>query len=117
MEHISSTSKAAARVASRRLATFGLIRRVGIRGDRKKYYRTADHLGTALKEGVMAIMRRRLETAWAEIDDLIGRIERVNGELDEVDGRFLLERLRYAKGLSQRFADALNSQWLELIAS
>lgn len=104
-------SKAAVSTAARQLEAFGLIRQVWKRGDRRNYYRTADNLGVALQQGLMALVRTKLDAAGAEMDEIRAlleegrRADKLNGDLS-----FLQDRLKRANTLRERLAALLNSR-------
>ena len=50
-------SKAAVSIATRRLEALGLVRRAWRPGDRRLYYRTADNIAVALRQGFLAQAR------------------------------------------------------------
>lgn len=108
-------SKAASSGATRQLEALGLLRRCWRQGDRKVYYRTADNLGEVFRDGLVALMRRRIESISMELErteELI-REEGANGDPDL---RFLTSRIRRAKDLSDRAEKLLNSRFLRFPA-
>ncbi|MGB5687431.1 MAG: MarR family transcriptional regulator, partial [Candidatus Electrothrix sp.] len=50
-------SKASVSVAARQLESLGLVQRVWIKGERKKYYRSAENIAQALQQGVLSMLR------------------------------------------------------------
>lgn len=109
-------SKAAVSTAARQLEAFGLIRQVWRRGDRKNYYRTADNLGVALQQGLMTLVRNKVEAAAGEMSEIKALLEEGLGD----DPRnpelvFLRQRLQRADTLRKRVADLLSSRWLKLL--
>jgi DNA-binding transcriptional regulator GbsR (MarR family) len=104
-------SKAAVSTAARQLEAFGLIRQVWKRGDRRNYYRTADNLGVALQQGLMALMRSKLEAAGAEMDEIRALLDEARrADRDAADISFLHERLKRANTLRERLAAILDSR-------
>ena len=108
-------SKAAVSITARQLENLGLVRRVWKKGDRKSYYRTAENIGTALQQGLLALIRRKMEAVATELDgvhDLLDAHQRAggNGEL-----RFLAERVKRAKVLRDRAARVMGSPLLRLL--
>ena len=102
-------SKAAVSVAARQLEGLGLIRRIWKQGDRRSYYRTADDIGTALRQGLLALVRRKIDTLGAELDQAHALLAGANGDPDL---RFLAGRVKRAKVLRDRAAGLLNSRLL-----
>ena len=50
-------SKAAVSIAARQLESLGLLQRIWKKGDRRNYYRLIDHLGKALRQGFLEMVR------------------------------------------------------------
>lgn len=107
-------SKAAASVAARQLETLGLLRREWKQGDRRSYYRTADNLGTALRNGVVGLLRRKMEGAAAELDQAYALMHNHENGTD-ADLKFLASRVERAKELSDRATKILNSRILRYL--
>jgi DNA-binding transcriptional regulator GbsR (MarR family) len=111
IEHDLGLSKAAVSTAARRLEAFGLIRQVWKRGDRRNYYRTADNLGVALQQGLMALLRSKLEAAGAEMDEIRALLEDARrADRNAADIVFLHERLKRANTLRERVASILDNR-------
>jgi DNA-binding transcriptional regulator GbsR (MarR family) len=101
-------SKAAASIAARQLESMGLLRRVWKPGDRRNYYRTADNLGEVFRDGLISMLRRKLEQAGAELDQTH---EMTRGSADgDGDAQFLAGRIQRARDLSRRANRILNSR-------
>ena len=110
-------SKAAISVAIRQLESMGLVRRVWHKGDRKKYYRTVDGIGEALKEGLLIFARQKMQTAGAELDHahlLLEKavIDRNAGE----DTVFLHSRVKRAKQLKDLVGKVFGSPIIDFFA-
>jgi len=50
-------SKAAVSIAARQLESLGLLQRIWKKSDRRNYYRVVDHLGVALRRGILELVR------------------------------------------------------------
>jgi DNA-binding transcriptional regulator GbsR (MarR family) len=110
-------SKAAVSTTARQLEALGMIRQVWRRGDRRNYYRTADNLGAALQQGLLGFMRRRLEAAGAEMDQvqkLLDESRRAGGA--DQDLEFVAGRVGRARVLRERVARILGSRIIRLLA-
>lgn len=109
-------SKAAVSVATRQLETLGALRRAWKKGDRRRYYRTADNIGAALKQGLLAEVRRKTQVMASELDAacslLEGRIS--NGQETSPDLKFLHQRVNRARQLQQWASKILESPFLGL---
>ncbi|MBM9538574.1 GbsR/MarR family transcriptional regulator [Desulfobulbus alkaliphilus] len=92
-------SKAAVSLAATQLERLGLIHRVKKSGDRKRYYRSAEDIGSALQHGISTFARTKM--ALLEID-----LAEVSAELADFPGeekaRFLAVRVARIRDLNQR---------------
>ena len=103
-------SKAAISVAVRQLESFGLVRRVWKKGDRKNYYRTADNIASALQQGLLAMLRQKIQMAGAELDAVHDTLKsRARGRAADPEARFVYGRVRRAKQLRDSAEKAINS--------
>jgi DNA-binding transcriptional regulator GbsR (MarR family) len=107
-------SKAAVSIAARQLDSLGLIQRLWLKGDRKHYYRTVDHFGVALQQGLLALVRGKLQSIGAELD-------RAEDMLDEAALRedqrtqFLRKRLARARNIRKKTALILENPIVKLL--
>lgn len=99
-------SKAAVSLAAAQLERLGLIYRVRHFGDRKRYYRSADEIGSALRKGLLTLARAKV-TALAT--DLREAQEALASARPDPASAFLLSRVRRLQDLSRR-ADRLLAQ-------
>ncbi|MFO7871468.1 MAG: hypothetical protein R6V03_08565 [Kiritimatiellia bacterium] len=60
-------SKASVSIAGRQLEALGVIQRVFRSGDRRNYYRIAEHVGVALQERLIDMVRRRVRSLSLEL--------------------------------------------------
>lgn len=104
-------SKAAVSVAVRQLESLGFARRIWKQGDRRAYYRTADNLGQALQGGLIDLVRRKMDAAMADLEQVQ---ELIGPHKDDHEGdlRFLHGRVKRAKTLAHRANLILNSKIL-----
>lgn len=102
-------SKAAVSIASRQLEHLGLVRRAWKQGDRKSYYRTAENIGTALQEGVLALLRRKFDAAGTALDDALELLQQSAGAIDAAEWDFLNSRLTRSRQLHKRFGSLLSN--------
>lgn len=103
-------SKAAISIAVRQLEALGLVRRVRRPGDRKKYYRTAENIAVALQQGLLSFIRRKIETAGAELDAVIKGLEALS---EDADTAFLKNRVKRARDLKNNAAKVVDSPILK----
>ena len=107
-------SKAAVSIAVRQLETLGLVRRAWKAGDRKSYYRSADHIGTALRRGLLALTQRKLELVGREFDEA-EEVMKVSGGAGSKEITFLKARVKRANVLRNRVEKVLGSPLLGLL--
>lgn len=106
-------SKAAVSTAVRHLESLGLLRQVWRKGDRKNYYRTADDIGTALQNGLLAFVRQKIQSVAMEIDAANESLEKeINNPGASTDIHFVHSRVKRAKYLRDMAANLLNSPLL-----
>ena len=101
-------SKASVSIAARQLESMGLLKRCWRPGDRRSFYRTADNLGDVFREGMVAVLRRKLDQAGGDLLDALSKLEQVQDEDGEIN--FLAGRVKRAKSLRDRADRLLNSR-------
>ena len=95
-----SLSKASISIAVRQLEQLGFVRRVWVKGDRKKYYRSADNIGNSLQQGFLAFLRNKLDFFGAELNSALTLLEGLSAEeKTSEDYIFLQQRMNRAKKL------------------
>jgi DNA-binding transcriptional regulator GbsR (MarR family) len=102
-------SKASVSIAARQLESMGLLKRSWHQGDRRCFYRTADNLGDVFREGMVAVLRRKLDQAGGELDQALAALQKNNSD-------FLVRRVKRAKSLRDRADRILNSRILRYLA-
>lgn len=107
-------SKASVSISARQLESMGLLKRCWKQGDRRSFYRTADNLAQVFREGMVSVMRRKLEQAGGDLDQALGVLSDSGQNNSEVD--FLLQRVKRAKSLRDRADRLLNSRILKYLA-
>ena len=106
-------SKAAVSLAAAQLERLGLIERVRKAGDRRRYYRSAGDIGSALRHGILRFARSRaaaLEADLQRADQLLADRKR------EPAGRFLGSRIARLRDLNRRAASLLENPLVRLFA-
>ena len=100
-------------LAAAQLERLGLIRRVRKPGDRKRYYQSADDIGSALRHGILKFARSKmalLETDLKQADETLSRREREPG------AKFLAARVARLQQLNVRAGRLLDSPLAKLFA-
>ena len=103
-------SKAAVSTAVRHLESLGLLRQAWRKGDRRNYYRTADNIGAALQNGLLAFVRQKVQSIAMEIDSANELLEKeIIAPGASSDAHFIYSRVKRAKHLRDVTAKLLES--------
>lgn len=105
-------SKAAISIAARQLESLGLLRRSWKAGDRKTYYRTADDIATALHQGLLNMIRKKMNLLGSELQQA-ELILKENGS--GVESEFILGRVQRAKKLRESAMSVLDNPLVKLL--
>ena len=106
-------SKAAVSLASAQLERMGLIARVRKAGDRKRYYRSADDIASALRHGILKFARARmtvLETDLRQAEEALAGVKKEEGV------KFLAARVARLHHLNQRAGRLLDNPLIQLFS-
>jgi len=93
-------SKAAVSTSARQLETLGLLRRVWKKKDRRSYYRSADNIGTALQDGLLAFFGQKVQLVTRELETAREIVAKERKKRRDADLVFLEKRLGRAMELS-----------------
>jgi DNA-binding transcriptional regulator GbsR (MarR family) len=109
-------SKAAVSIAARQLDSLGMVKRVWRPGDKRSYYKSADNLATALGQGLISTLRRRLDYIDIEFQQVLQDLTKTEelaagGE----DAGFLKDRLQRAIVLESRLQKLLSGPLVKLL--
>lgn len=105
-------SKAAISIAARQLENMGLLRRSWKPGDRRTYYRTADDIATALHQGLLILVRNKMELLATELSQAEATLKSVNADPDT---EFVLGRVRRARKLREKAMAVLENPVIKLL--
>ena len=109
-------SKASVSVAARQLETLGLVNMVWVKGERKKYYRSAENIASALQQGLLAQVRQKVFYFGEELDASVGLLDDVAAEQDNTEElTFLQQRVGRAKMLQKRLDKVLGNPLFRLL--
>ncbi len=108
-------SKASISIAARQLENLGLLHRVWKAGDRKNYYRIVDDFGTALRQGLLELLRGKMRAAGAELDRAEESLNQLGNGSGNDEIKFLENRLKRAKHLRKRAVQILDSPFMKLL--
>ena len=106
-------SKAAVSLAAAQLERMGLIQRVRKAGDRKRYYRSADDIGSALRHGILKFARSKMS---ALETDLKLADESLAGLKKDGPAKFLAGRVARLHQLNQRAGRLLDNPLVKLFS-
>ncbi|CAK8711299.1 HTH-type transcriptional regulator [Candidatus Electronema halotolerans] len=107
-------SKASISIAVRQLERLGFVRQVWITGDRKKYYRSADNIGSSIQQGLLSLLRQKIDLFGAELDSALCLLD--NEQTGRADMNFLRQRIGRAKKLQSIVHKLLGSPLVSFLA-
>ena len=111
-------SKASVSIAVRQLEQLGLARNVWKSGDKKKYYKSAENIAKALQQGVLLLIRQKIQFFG---DELEGTLRMINAIQDDTASNheivFLRQRIERAKKLQGGIESILGNPLLRLLAA
>ncbi|CAK8724846.1 HTH marR-type domain-containing protein [Candidatus Electrothrix laxa] len=110
-------SKASVSIGVRQLEQLGLVRRVWVNGDRKKYYRSADNIGSGLQQGLLSFLRQKVLLFGAELEGALNILESIPPE-DKSDKEvmFLRQRVNRASKLQSILLKLLGNPLVVFLA-
>ena len=109
-------SKASVSIAVRQLEQLGLARKVWKSGDKRNYYKSAENIGKALHQGVLSLVRQKIQIFGGELDSSLKLIEEIpehSTSKDEV--LFLKQRMARAKKLQNGLERVLGNPLIRLL--
>lgn len=110
-------SKASVSVAARQLEQLGLVRRVWVKGDRKKYYRSAENIASALQHGLLSLVRQKVQHFGGQLDTTMGLLDDTTAKQDDTrEMEFLRQRISRARKLQKRLDRVLGNPLVRLLA-
>lgn len=106
-------SKAAVSLAAAQLERMGLIRRVRKPGDRKRYYRSAEDIATALRQGILKFARTKMAALESDLHQAGSSLA---GMKKDPDASFLAARVARLQQLNKRTGRLLENPLVQLFA-
>lgn len=100
-------SKASVSIACRQLESWGVLRKVWMKGDRKDYYEAITDISQIINNGLLAAINKKLASAQNQIQRSMGLLVESGDDSDKV--RFLKQRLEQAEKYRSRFDSLLNN--------
>ena len=108
-------SKASVSVAARQLETLGLVKRVWVKGERKKYYRSAENIASALQQGLLSFIRQKVDYFGKELEVSMGLLDTATEDLEILELEFLKQRVSRASKLQKRLDKVLGNPLVRLL--
>ncbi|MFZ2657239.1 MAG: hypothetical protein WAX69_20055 [Victivallales bacterium] len=106
-------SKAAVSIATRQLDKIGVIKQVWVKGDRKTYYRTSDHLASTIQKSVMELLRNKLQST----DEILEEAENCLTDSEHTgEKKFLEQQIGRARKIHQRVDSLVNNPLIKIIS-
>ena len=108
-------SKASVSIAARQLEQLGLITRVWVKGERKKFYRSAENLGKALQQGLLSQLQQKIDDFGEQLGSAMKVLEEVEDE-GNPDVEFLKKRIERSEVLRKRVEMIIGNPVVKLLA-
>jgi DNA-binding transcriptional regulator GbsR (MarR family) len=109
-------SKASVSTTIRQLERWAAVKRVWVKGDRKDYYEAETDFHAVVRQGLLATMRKKLETAGTQItlveDTLKAATAAGNGDENQ-DMQIVVDRLEHAKQFRSKIHALLSNPLLD----
>ncbi|MFC1831406.1 GbsR/MarR family transcriptional regulator [Thermodesulfobacteriota bacterium] len=115
LENELGLSKASVSIAARQLEQLGLVQRVWVRGDRKKYYRSAENIGQAMQQGLLSLVRQKVRDFGDQLDQTMQILDEIDDSSND-QVRFLQQRVKRAGKLQCRLDRVLGNPLVALLA-
>jgi len=98
-------SKASVSIACRQLQSFGAIRRITRRGDRRDFYEAVQDIRGLLHDGLLPVFEKKLESARAQIDQCRLMLD----ESDSSEAGRLKDRLQEVEERRAKISDFIKN--------
>lgn len=110
-------SKASVSIAVRQLEQLGLAMKIWKAGDKKKYYKSAGNIAQALQQGVLSLVRQKVQIFGDELETSLRLIEDIpKTSQDTREIVFLRKRIERAKILQSRLDRILKNPMISMLA-
>ena len=110
-------SKGSASMCVRQLEQWGALEKIWIKGDRKDYYRARDTFGKIIKNVIVDLAGKRIESSTALLNEVDAELTRKNdnGKSAAEDDVFIRERIEKVRAFHQRAQGMWGSVMLKLL--
>lgn len=109
-------SKASVSTAVRQLAGWGAVKRVWVKGDRRDFYEAETDFGAIMRNGVLEVIRKKLNTAGMQLAKIEESLQAAQAERDgeqHEELALLAARLKRARKFHDKLSSVLGSSLLE----
>lgn len=106
-------SKASVSIACRQLESWGAVRRIWRKGDRRDFYEAESDLGRIFHGGLMQSVRKKLDSARVQIDRSVQLLEQ--DEEKKSEKSFLKDRLKKADQYRQKIDRLINNPLMKKV--
>jgi DNA-binding transcriptional regulator GbsR (MarR family) len=109
-------SKASVSTTIRQLERWAAVKRVWVKGDRKDYYEVEEDFRTILRQGLLAMMVKKIDTAGVQLNQVEGSLREIRtGENGQKTGdlEVVVRRLKRARSFQSKFHTLLSNPLLE----
>lgn len=105
-------SKASVSISIRQLQAWSAVKRVWVKGDRRDYYEAETNFNNLLRNGLLEMIRKKLETAGGQLamaeNSMQEALAEINGD-DREELETIAERLQQAKRFHSRINGLLTN--------
>ncbi|HVM62398.1 MAG TPA: hypothetical protein VMV72_16175 [Verrucomicrobiae bacterium] len=105
-------SKASVSTTVRQLEQWAAVRRIWVKGDRKDYYEAETDFGTVLRHGLLMTLRKKLETAGSQIEQVGDSLKQAMEKTDDAQRQeiqVVADRLQRARDFHEKIHGLLNN--------
>lgn len=108
-------SKASVCIGIRQVEDLGLIKRVWKKGDRRNYYRSADNIASALRQGLLTFLTQKIQSVAREMDAVHEILESAPQEMCKDESvAFLKRRMDRARTVQKQVSGLLSNPIVKL---
>lgn len=108
-------SKASVSVAARQLEQLGLVQRVWVKGERKKYYQSAENIGKALQQGIISLLGQKVDDFGEQLEASKMILESESRGTSK-ESAFLARRISRASRLQKSLQSLLGNPLVSLLS-
>jgi DNA-binding transcriptional regulator GbsR (MarR family) len=109
-------SKGSASMGVRQLESWGAVEKIWVKGDRKDYYQAKDAFGRIIKNALVDLAGKKMESSAVLLDEVETHLKKSgkDGKLSEED-RFIQERIEKIQTFQKKTQEMWNSAILQML--